>query len=198
MLERIKRRIFQNLFYLGNPPWDTGVSPPELKAFLRVAEPGYALDVGCGTGTNLVTLAGYGWEVVGVDAAWLSVLQARSKLKDAGLEGHVLQGDVTDEMPFERTFDLVLDIGCYHSLSPGSRAVYRRNLQKWLGLDGTFLMYAHWRASPESGHGVGVEDLRTFQSFLALRWREKKKEVRPDGSGGFPAVWAKFERSLTD
>jgi len=73
MLEKIKRWIIQNLFYLGDNPWDTGVSPPELKAFLNAAEPGYALDVGCGTGTNLITMAEYGWEVVGLERHLFSV-----------------------------------------------------------------------------------------------------------------------------
>jgi len=198
MLEKIKRWIILNLVYLGDPPWDIGVSPPELEAFLNAAELGDALDVGCGTGANLITMAEYGWEVVGVDIAWLSVLKARSKLKNAALDGKVVQGDVTEEMPFERTFDLVLDIGCYHSLSPGSRADYRQNLCRWLGLGGTYLLYAHWRVTPESRHGVGEEDLRAFQSFLQLQWREENDEVRPKGGGGFPAIWARFDRNIGD
>ena len=47
------RRIFFELRYLlGDVPWDTGVSPPELLDFLDRHPPGRALDLGCGTGTT--------------------------------------------------------------------------------------------------------------------------------------------------
>jgi 2-polyprenyl-3-methyl-5-hydroxy-6-metoxy-1,4-benzoquinol methylase len=77
-LNKINRWIHFNLRYLGQPPWDTGVSPPELIKYLQRAAPGKALDVGCGTGTNLLTMASFGWTVVGIDLAWISVLKARA------------------------------------------------------------------------------------------------------------------------
>lgn len=79
MFDKIRRWIRFNLLSLGRPPWDTGVSPTELNAYLSSNEPGRALDVGCGTGTNLLTMAQKGWEVVGMDIAWLSVVRARRK-----------------------------------------------------------------------------------------------------------------------
>ena len=64
------RRIYFNLLYLfTRPPWDTGVSPPELYDFIENHEPGRAIDIGCGTGTNVITLAQAGWQVTGVDFA---------------------------------------------------------------------------------------------------------------------------------
>jgi len=69
----------------------------ELKAFLSSADSGNALDVGCGTGTNLLTIAKSGWEVVGVDIAWLSVLRARAKLRKANIPVLVIYGDVTEK-----------------------------------------------------------------------------------------------------
>ncbi len=60
LLHRLPRWLQFNLRYLGNPPWDTGVSPPELLAIIAEKQPGRALDLGCGTGTNLLTHGGKG------------------------------------------------------------------------------------------------------------------------------------------
>src|SRR5881296_1344749 len=48
------------------PPWDTGITPPEVERFVASHAPGRAIDLGCGTGTNAVYLARHGWSAVGV------------------------------------------------------------------------------------------------------------------------------------
>jgi cyclopropane fatty-acyl-phospholipid synthase-like methyltransferase len=194
MFEKIRRWMRFNLLYLGRPPWDTGMSPPELKTFLSSGDPGRALDVGCGTGTNLLTMAKAGWEVVGVDIAWLSVLRARAKLRKSGFQGRVIYGDITGDLDFQKPFNFVLDIGCYHSLSARARQDYHKNLQGWLSPKGVFMIYAHLRMSTNYSHGISSGDLEEFQKYLNLQWREDSKENRPDGGGGRPSTWARFEK----
>ena len=193
-IHKLKRWLGYNLLYLGDPPWDTGVSPPELKDYLRHASPGRALDVGCGTGTNLLTMAKMGWQVVGVDIAWLSVIQARRKLRQAGEEGRVIYGDITGDLKLTGAFDLVLDIGCYHSLSAQGREDYRQNLHGWLKPGGTYLLYAHRRTSHEASHGIAEADMDALEQFLELDWRDDGAEERPDGGGGRPSTWAQFKQ----
>lgn len=183
-----------NLRYFAQPPWDTGVSPPELIDCLQSAEPGRALDLGCGTGTNLVTLAAHGWRMVGIDLAWISVWKARAKLKSAGLTGHVIRGNVAGQVDLGAAFDLVVDIGCYHSLGPHEREGYRQNLLSWLNPGGVYLLYAHLKASPEDAHGVSEADFEHFSSMLHCQWQKQSDERRPDGGGGWPATWARYER----
>ena len=107
--------------------WDTGVTPPEVVAEIEGGRstPGRALDLGCGTGTNALYLARHGWEVVGVDFASPAIEAATAKL---GADDRVsfLQGDVTDlaSLGVDGPFDLVLDIGCFHSLSSSGRDRY--------------------------------------------------------------------------
>ena len=183
-----------NSRYLGTPPWDTGVSPPELLEFLNISPPGRALDLGCGTGTNLMTLVEFGWKVTGVDFAWLSAWQARTKLRKAGIQAQVIQGNVASELPLREKFDFILDIGCYHSLDGEDRTSYQNNISKWLAPGGTFLMYAHMRDHPDEQHGIGKEDLNAFDHFLSMQWQRTNDEQRPDGGGGFPALWIQFTK----
>ncbi len=192
MLRKISRRLFFNLRYLGRPPWDSGVSPPELVRFLEGAVPGRALDVGCGTGTNLLTMAAHGWKVAGVDLAWLPVLRARWRLQRAGIRARVVRGDVTGQIDLGAPFDFVLDMGCYHSLGSAGREAYRRNLGAWLKPDGVYLLYAHRQASPADSHGISEADFAGFSSALSLAWRQDSDELRHDGSLGRPATWAQF------
>jgi hypothetical protein len=65
------RRVLYNLMYrFGTPCWDTSITPPEVVAVIEgcTAIPsGSALDLGCGTGTNVIYLARHGWETLEVD-----------------------------------------------------------------------------------------------------------------------------------
>ncbi len=193
LFEKIRRWLRFNALYVGRPPWDTGVSPPELVHFLESAQPGRALDLGSGPGTNLLTMAEQGWDVVGVDFALISVCQAWLKLRRAGYEGWVIWGDVTGDLELGEPFDLILDMGCFHGLTEAGRESYRRNLQRWLIQGGTYLLYAHWQ-TPESSHGIRERDLDAFTTFLDLQWREDSGEKRPTGGCGRPATWIRFDR----
>lgn len=178
-MQRTLRWIFFNLKYFDRPPWDTGVSPPELQAFLQDHSPGRALDLGCGTGTNLLVMAEAGWEVCGVDYALRAVLSARRRLRRAGF-GHkarVISGDVTGMAGLTGRFDLVLDIGCYHGVNLPDRAAYRRNLQRWLAPGGFFLLYAHLADEVKpGGFGFSPADLAALMQDLVLVERQDSND----------------------
>ena len=54
-MRKFIRRLTFSLWYYFNPPWDSGISPPELLDFLEGRSSGHAIDLGCGTGTNVIT-----------------------------------------------------------------------------------------------------------------------------------------------
>lgn len=59
--EEAVRRELEAYYRAGRPPWDSGVTPPELVAVVEgdnALQRGRALELGCGTGTNAVYLAG--------------------------------------------------------------------------------------------------------------------------------------------
>lgn len=137
----IRRLFFEIQYLFKKAPWDTGISPPELIEFLDNNPPGRALDLGCGTGTNVLTMVQYGWDVVGMDISSLAILVARQKARAVDAKVLFLHGDVTDLKGVEGTFDLILDIGCLHAISVPSKKKYAENLSKLLRPDGTFLLY---------------------------------------------------------
>jgi SAM-dependent methyltransferase len=184
----MKSRLLYNLMYLlpGRPPWDTGISPPELVDFINRNPPGRALDLGCGTGTNAITLAQAGWEVTGIDYAHRAVRTARKKARQAGQQIDFRIGNAAKPQ-VKGTFDLVLDIGCFHSLSRQGREDYAHNLYNRLAERGTYLLYAFFRHPGENGPGLVEEDLSTLTERLYLA-------NRVDGTerGTRPSAWFTF------
>lgn len=183
------RRLQFQIWYYRRPPWDTLLSPPELQTFIQYHPAGRALDLGCGTGTNLLTLAQAGWQVTGVDFAWRAVQIARRRLRDHGFRADVQLGDVTELNGIPGPFDLILDIGCYHNLSRRGRKVYQNKLDALLADNGTFLIYAHYKSELRAGnHGIDAEDEEQFGCFLRLI----DKQIGEDRHRG-ASVWLTYQ-----
>lgn len=144
------RRIFFELRYLfGGAPWDTGTSPPELIDYLRDHPPGRALDLGCGTGTNSMTMAGFGWSVLGIDISALAIFLARRKASKSKAAVHFIRGDVTRKADQEQPYDLILDIGCFHALPFEKQDAYLQRLEKSTTKGSDFLLYTWLKTQPE-------------------------------------------------
>jgi SAM-dependent methyltransferase len=186
------RRLFFNWMYLRRPPWDTGISPPELIAFISSNPPGRALDLGCGTGTNAITLARHGWTVTAVDFALRGVIRARKKAALAGVAIDFRVADVTRLDNLEGTFDLILDIGCFHGLSRDGQLAYAENLARFLVPRGTYLMYGFFRPPGSNGPGMLPDGLRAFDtdSFELVE--------RVDGFDrqNRPSAWVTYRRKI--
>ena len=75
------QRIIFNLKYLFRPRWDTGVPAPELIRYISGKKPGNAIDLGCGTGTNLRYLARHDWMITGLDYAPLAIDKAKKEFR---------------------------------------------------------------------------------------------------------------------
>ena len=144
---RITNWLKYNFWYIGSPPWDTRLSPPELMDFIRAHPAGKALDLGCGSGTNSLTLAKAGWDVNAVDFSLIAVLSAMKKVHDMHGKVKIRLGNVTNLKLIRGSYHLILDIGCFHSLAAGEKENYIRNLGYLLHRDGYLLMYAHLRAN---------------------------------------------------
>jgi cyclopropane fatty-acyl-phospholipid synthase-like methyltransferase len=188
-LRKFLRRLFFNFWYYRSPPWDTGVSPPELVAFIERHPPGRALDLGCGTGTNVLTLAHHGWEATGVDFAPRAIRIAKRKARQANIDVDLRVADVTKLQDANRPFDLVLDMGCFHSLPPASKLDYINNLERLLEPGGTYLMYGFFNEAADSGPGLVEADLEKLKERLRLVERQEGTE-----RGQRSSAWFSFRR----
>ena len=165
---KIRRWFTFNLWYYREPPWDTGISPPELLDYIHDHPPGRALDLGCGTGTNVITLAQHGWDVIGIDYVRRAIKTAQRKSRRAGVNIDLRVGDVTHPDENIGPFDLVLDIGCFISLSDSGKSDYIHNLNRLLAPDGNYLMYGFFKTPDKKGPGLDEKDLERLSECLQL------------------------------
>ena len=166
------RRLSFLFWYFGNPPWDTGISPPELISFLESHPPGRAIDLGCGTGTNLITMAQRGWQVTGVDFAPTAIGRARRKIERAGVDAEVLVSDVTTLKGIQGPYDFVLDLGCFHGLDPVDKQRYLKRMDQLLARNGFWMMYGRIRTTSEGKPGLTSENLDYIGSHFRLISRQ--------------------------
>lgn len=136
------------------------------------AAPADVLDVGCGTGSLSLLLAGEGHRMTGVDLSPRMVAEARRKHSAARLPGRFLVGDAALPPTEEQRFDVVLSRHLLWTL-PDPRAA----LAEWVGRlrpgEGRLvLIEGRWSTAGEAsvpyvagagalpwGEGVGAREL---------------------------------------
>jgi ubiquinone/menaquinone biosynthesis C-methylase UbiE len=186
----LRHRLTFILRYLRRPPWDSGLTPPELHDFIHTHPPGRAIDLGCGTGTNVLTLAQSGWQVTGVDFVPKAIRLAQRKLKNANLRADLRVGDVTRLTGITGPFDLVLDIGCFHGVD--NKAAYLSELTRLLAPGGHWLLYGFFRTSASLPSDPGLDEaaltlIHTHGLTLLTRTDGFDKRERP-------SAWFLFQR----
>jgi ubiquinone/menaquinone biosynthesis C-methylase UbiE len=185
-VQNLFRRFLFQYWYFGQPPWDTGVSPPELIEFIQNHKPGRAIDIGCGTGTNVITLANAGWKVTGVDFAPRAIKLARQKAGKAGVQAEFLISDATKLQGIDGPFDFALDLGCFHGIARDGRIKYLEQLDRILAPGGFWLMYGFLKTDlDQRGTGLAEWDIDQILTFLALIWRRDGFDKRERSSAWF-------------
>lgn len=116
-------------------PWDAVGVRSELLALLasKAVSPQThprAIDLGCGTGANVVHLAQEGFDVTGVDFSPVALGKARERARAANASCRFVEADLTSS-PLRRvegTFDLLLDFGTLDDLPPTGRRAMAANM----------------------------------------------------------------------
>ena len=120
--------------YQGQAPWDTGRPQP---AIVKLAEAdqirGSVLDVGCGTGENVLYLAARGHEAWGLDFVPVAIERANAKAAERGIEVHFVVGNALELGKLGRQFDTAIDCGLFHTFTDEERPIFVRSLTEVLG-----------------------------------------------------------------
>ena len=161
--------FFHFAYLFGLKPWDSGIPPPELVEIVEgphALPPGRAVDLGCGTGTNCRYLLDHGWDVTGVDFVARAIGVAKHKVPDAKL----LVGDVTRlaDLGVAGPFDLILDVGCFHSIPDGRREAYVREVARMARPGGTLLIFAFGEKGPGTPVATDSEIRQRFGNDFNL------------------------------
>ena len=128
-----RQLLFKTFYRLGFVPWDGHPLPTSLQNLIEgenALTAGTALDIGCGTGDNSIYLAKHGWRVTGVDFVVKAVDKARAKASANKLDITFAQADATrlSSEGVGTNFDLIVDNGCLHGMSPEDRDAYVREV----------------------------------------------------------------------
>jgi SAM-dependent methyltransferase len=154
----VSSRIY-DLMYRWWAPWDSVGFRPELRRLLDTGEVSpathpRAIDLGCGTGANVVELAARGFDATGVDFSEVALAKARERARDAGLAERcrLLTVDLTAAtLPAEvgGPFDLVLDFGTLDDLRPAGRDQMAAHMAELTRPEGVVLFYCFYGARSE-------------------------------------------------
>jgi len=189
-------QMFSERYAKGDMPWDSGITPPEIRDILAERPPGAALDLGCGTGAALRDLLLTGWRADGVDFVARALELAGEKLADFPPDSfRLVRGDVTrlDSLRELRPpYDLIIDIGCGHSIDIAENAAYARGIAEQLRAGGDFMLYAS-HPRPDSTVGWTPRQVeRLFGSSLELYWEQRGY----DTGLGVAASWYRWRKPL--
>ena len=189
-----KQQMFTESYKTQHTPWDTNITPPEIEAIIAELPVGKALDLGCGTGTNVKYLLEQGWQADGVDFVQQAIDSAKIKLADFPQDQYgVFCHDVTqlEQLTELRApYDLAIDIGCGHGIDADKAEKYAHDIAGLLNPEGIFMLYAV-QPREDSSVGLSPDEVRNlFTPYFELVWQV----LSDDTSIGVPAGWYQLKR----
>lgn len=141
-------------------PWDAVGVRQDLKDLLargRIDPSTHprSVDLGCGTGANVVHLAERGFDSWGIDFSEVALGKARERAEAAGVKCHWVRGDLTaDAIPgVGDAFDFLIDFGTLDDLRGANRRAMVRTIDRLSRPGSVFLEWCFYGP---------VEDLPLF------------------------------------
>lgn len=167
--------------------------PPNAHLIAEVGNlrPGFALDAGCGHGSDTLWLAARGWQVTAVDFSATALAHARSTTEtmgaDVGERIDWVEGDLTTWIPQPGRYDLV---ACLYVHVAGSVEEMVRRMATGVAPGGTLFLVGHRPIDPATGAATAAAGQLQVSVDIALaaldpgRWEFILAEDRPRAVAG--------------
>lgn len=199
------QQLFEQM-YQGQAPWDTGRPQP---AIVKLAEAGQirgsVLDVGCGTGENVLCLAASGHEAWGIDFVPVAIERAKAKAAQRGIDAHFLVANALELGKLGRQFDTVIDCGLFHTFADEERPVFVQGLSEVLRRGGLLhiLCFSDKEPGTEGPRRISQQEIRDsfhdgwkVQHIKPTQFEAIQRPGGPIHSPGGPKAWlATIERT---
>lgn len=143
-MSKKNRMVFGRLYASADTyqdlPWHEP-EPPELlrQALAQRNQPGRALDIGCGGGNYSLFMAEHGYSVTGIDFMPQAIEMMNQRFASTDLAITAEQADIRSWKAPAR-FDVILDVGCLHSMAPRDRPAYVKQISQLLAPGGDFIL----------------------------------------------------------
>lgn len=166
-------------------PWDTGRPSTQLRLLLEsgAVKPCRALELGCGTGTNVVFLAQRGFDVTGVDLSETAIQRAQDKARAATVNAKLVCASVLALPDLGGLFEFVFDRGCFHTLAKEQRGGFVGEMLRVTRPGSVFFLLCGNAKEPldPGPPTVSEEEIRaTFGGDFDIEWM---REFRFDTAG---------------
>ncbi|MDO3722836.1 class I SAM-dependent methyltransferase [Marinobacter sp. chi1] len=124
---------------------------------------GRALDIGTGSAIWAIELAKRGWDVTGVDFVEKALERGQERVRAAGVEVTLVQGDVTrlSEDQVGSGFRLILDTGTFHDFDTRQQRAMARSVDALATQDATVILLCWPRRIRPLIRGVSRDEIET-------------------------------------
>jgi cyclopropane fatty-acyl-phospholipid synthase-like methyltransferase len=159
---------------------------------------GSVLDVGCGTGENVLYLAAQGHESWGLDFVPAAIERAKAKATQRGIDARFLVGNALELNTLGRQFDTVIDCGLFHTFSDEERPAFVEGLGAVLRPGGLLyiICFSDQEPGTEGPRRITQQEIRNaFQKGWKVKQIEPtlfesgERPGRPAFSPGGPKAW---------
>jgi len=160
---------FQEKYQKGETGWEINRVDANLVEVVKTTpiQPCNVLDIGCGTGNNVIWLQEQGFNAVGIDSSELALQRAEEKSRQAKMKCSFHLLDFFKDTLLGAPFDFAFDRGCFHHPpEAGNFQPFAENVFTHLKDEGLWLTLAG--SCEENRDGPGPPQISASQIVTAV------------------------------